>query len=140
MYPTRTVLTKTGRTIIRDPRKLRNNKVDRASAAASAASTPESSSSSSTSSTSVGDNMNNTNTNNHAVAPTTLEPFGSRSRNLIEKQQQRQNVLPFTPSASFHHQQQQEPSLGATLVSYMIAGVGVALGVTVVGAIFGGGL
>ena len=40
--------------------------------------------------------------------------------------------LPFQPS----HQNQQ--SVGSTLASYSLAGAGVAMGVTLVGAIFGG--
>lgn len=74
-------------------------------------------------------------------APTTTPPSSSlmQSKNLLQTQQpsqpqqQRQQHLPFEPS---HHQQQQ--SVGSSMVSYMLAGAGVAMGFTLVGAIFGG--
>ena len=43
-----------------------------------------------------------------------------------------QQSLPFQPS------DQNQQSVGSTLVSYSLAGAGVAMGVTLVGALFGG--
>jgi hypothetical protein len=47
-------------------------------------------------------------------------------------QQNRQINLPFEPT------QQNQQAIGSTLASYMVAGAGMAVGFTIVGAIFGG--
>ena len=55
-----------------------------------------------------------------------------KSDHLPVEQQQQQPPMPFQPSP------QNQQSVGSTLASYSLAGAGVAMGVTLVGALFGG--
>jgi len=50
----------------------------------------------------------------------------------VQQQQQRLPSLPFEPNT------QNQQSVGSTLASYALSGVGVAMGFTLVGALFGG--
>ena len=52
--------------------------------------------------------------------------------NLPVKNRHQSQPLPFQPSV------ENQQSVGSTLVSYGLAGIGVSLGVTFVGALFGG--
>uniref|UniRef100_A0A7R9ZI73 Uncharacterized protein n=1 Tax=Craspedostauros australis TaxID=1486917 RepID=A0A7R9ZI73_9STRA len=70
-----------------------------------------------------------------AVATTTDPKAGSSGLQTYSEQQhqlQQQHQLPFAPSAS--NQQQ----IGSSLGSYMLAGAGMAVGFSIVGAVFGG--
>eukprot|EP00531_Pseudo-nitzschia_arenysensis_P003443 CAMPEP_0116131270 /NCGR_PEP_ID=MMETSP0329-20121206/8918_1 /TAXON_ID=697910 /ORGANISM="Pseudo-nitzschia arenysensis, Strain B593" /LENGTH=97 /DNA_ID=CAMNT_0003625693 /DNA_START=174 /DNA_END=467 /DNA_ORIENTATION=+ len=89
------LLSKAGRTVVRDPRKAKARKTAVVSRDDALATTPD---------------------------------------HLPQQQSppQQQVNLPFQPS------QQNQQSVGSTLVSYSLAGAGVAMGVTLVGALFGG--
>ena len=50
----------------------------------------------------------------------------------VEQQEQPPPPMPFQPSP------QNQQSVGSTLASYSLAGAGMAMGVTLVGALFGG--
>ena len=66
---------------------------------------------------------------------------------MTERPQQLRSSFPPTP-LPFHsniqqtnpqqQQEEQQPSFGSTMASYMLAGAGVAIGFTIVGAAFGG--
>ena len=52
--------------------------------------------------------------------------------------QDQQQQLPSLPSLPFEPNTQNQQSVGSTLASYTLAGVGIAMGVTLVGALFRG--
>lgn len=86
------LLSKAGRTIVRDPRKMR---------------VP-------------------------SVRPLDLPAKASEGSNSSVQHHQQQSNLPFEPT----HRNQE--AIGSSMVSYMLAGAGMALGFTLVGAVFGG--
>mmetsp|Transcript_12144 Transcript_12144/g.29312 ORF Transcript_12144/g.29312 Transcript_12144/m.29312 type:complete len:123 (+) Transcript_12144:90-458(+) len=107
-----------GRTVVRDPRK------QRAAAAAAV-------SSNRTPSSSTAAESDRHHHQNHLTVPP--PPSSSAEHNSITRVGiKSNNNLPFSPT------NQQQESVGSSLLSYMLAGAGVALGFTVVGAIFGG--
>ena len=62
-----------------------------------------------------------------SAAPKETSAMQTTQQNSVQRQ-----PLPFEPS------NQNQQSVGSSLASYMLAGAGVAIGFTIVGAIFGG--
>ncbi|MGK3733480.1 MAG: hypothetical protein ACI8RD_001013 [Bacillariaceae sp.] len=79
-----------------------------------------------------------------AVTTTSSSTQNQSLPSLLEEQRQQQNDYnnklkissPFQPASTDNDNQPQ--SIGSTLASYMLAGVGVAMGATLVGVLFGG--
>jgi hypothetical protein len=87
------LLSKTSRTIVRDPRKARVPSVR---------------------------------------TPDVPAEMGQQSQQFDLQQQQQRQGLPFEPT------QQNQQSVGSSLASYGLAGAGMAIGFSIVGALFGG--
>ena len=105
-----------GRTVVRDPRNKAKNKVK-----VSAAARP--------SSVVVQNNQKHRQNQN---VPVEINRQDHLQTTQQQQQQQLPPVLPFEPST------RNQQSVGSTLASYTLSGAGVAIGFTLVGALFGG--